>query len=232
MMLELEDVNAYYGSSQILHGVSMHVGESEAVSLLGRNGAGKTTTLLTIMGFLRPRPGSIRYRGRELSALSPFRISRLGVGFVPQERGIFPSLTVLENLTVAARKGETGAWRLADIYEIFPRLKERARNRGSQLSGGEQQMLSIARALLLNPSVLVLDEPSEGLAPMLVQEIIQVLRRLKENGLSILLVEQNLRTALAVADRHYVLAKGKVCFTGSAAEIEHNETVIREYLTV
>src|SRR5271163_1674640 len=175
-MLDLHDVNAYYGDSHILHGVSLSVGEGEVVSLLGRNGAGKTTTILTVMGYLRPRPGRIVFRGRDISALPPYAVARLGIGFVPQERGIFPSLTVRENLTVFARsdnvRGETGGWTLARIFELFPILRAREDNLGFQLSGGEQQMLSIARALMLNPALLLLDEPSEGLAPMIVQQIV------------------------------------------------------------
>ena len=186
------------------------------VCLLGRNGAGKTTTILTIMGYLKPRQGRIRYGGRDIAALPPYAVARLGVGFVPQERGIFPSLTVRENLIVFARAGGTGAWTLGRIFDLFPVLHARERNLGFQLSGGEQQMLSIARALMLNPTLLLLDEPSEGLAPMIVQEIIEVLKGLKREGLAILLVEQNLRTAFALADRHHVMNKGEICFTGSS----------------
>jgi branched-chain amino acid transport system ATP-binding protein len=231
-MLRVANINAYYGLSHILHGVSLEVGEGEVVSLLGRNGAGKTTTLLTIMGYLKPRPGTIEYRNRSIAALPPYKVSRLGLGFVPQERGIFPSLTVLENLTVAARIDATKRWTLAHIHRIFPILEERSNNRGFQLSGGEQQMLAIARALLLNPSLLLLDEPSEGLAPIIVQGIFQTLQDLKKEGLSILLVEQNMRAAFALADRHYILSKGQVCFSGKTAEIDGNESVMREYLGV
>ena len=231
-MLDLENVNAYYGDSHILHGVSLAVKEGEVVCLLGRNGAGKTTTILTIMGYLKPRPGRIRYRGRDIAALPPYAVARLGFGFVPQERGIFPSLTVRENLTVFARGRAGGRWTLERILELFPSLRARERNLGFQLSGGEQQMLSIARALMLNPSLLLLDEPSEGLAPMIVQDIVEVLRNLKREGLAILLVEQNLRTALAVADRHHVMNKGEICFTGSSGELEGNEFVLRNYLSV
>jgi branched-chain amino acid transport system ATP-binding protein len=231
-MLDLENVNAYYGDSHILHGVSLAVNEGEVVCLLGRNGAGKTTTILTIMGYLKPRPGRIRFRGRDIAALPPYAVARLGFGFVPQERGIFPSLTVRENLTVFARGTAGGRWTLERILELFPSLRARERNLGFQLSGGEQQMLSIARALMLNPSLLLLDEPSEGLAPLIVQDIVEVLRNLKREGLAILLVEQNLRTALAVADRHHVMNKGEICFTGSSGELEGNDFVLRNYLSV
>jgi branched-chain amino acid transport system ATP-binding protein len=231
-MLEIENVNAYYGDSHILHGVSLSVEEGEIVCLLGRNGAGKSTTILTVMGYLQPRPGRIRYRGRDIAGLPPYAVARLGFGFVPQERRIFPSLTVRENLTVFARVGGKGFWTLQRIFDLFPVLRARERNLGFQLSGGEQQMLSIARALMLNPAMLLLDEPSEGLAPMIVQQIIEVLARLKQQGLAILLVEQSLRTAFAVGDRHHVMNKGEICFSGTAAELENNEFVLRNYLSV
>jgi branched-chain amino acid transport system ATP-binding protein len=231
-MLTLENVNAYYGDSHILHGVSLTVGDGEVVCLLGRNGAGKTTTILTVMGFLHPRRGHIHYDGRDIGTLPPYVIARLGFGFVPQERGIFPSLTVRENLTVLARSGGKEAWTLERTFALFPNLRARERNLGFQLSGGEQQMLSIARALMLNPKILLLDEPSEGLAPLIVQEIVEVLKRLKGEGLAILLVEQNLRAAFAVADRHHVMNKGEICFTGTTAELEHNDFVLRNYLSV
>jgi branched-chain amino acid transport system ATP-binding protein len=230
-MLELDGVHAYYGNSHVLHGVSMAVGQGEVVSLLGRNGAGKTTTVLTIMGYLAPDPGTIAYAGANLKGLPPFSLARRGFGFVPQERGIFPSLTVEENLTVAAR-ARTGRWTLGRAYALFPRLEERRGNLGFQLSGGEQQMLAIARALMLNPDVMLLDEPSEGLAPLIVEEIVKVLRTLKDEGLAVLLIEQNLRVALDLADRHYVMSKGTVCYTGTTPELEGNERVLREYLSV
>jgi branched-chain amino acid transport system ATP-binding protein len=231
-MLVLDNVNTYYGDSHILHGVSFSVRKGEVVCLLGRNGAGKTTAILTIMGYLKPRPGRIVYNGRDIGELAPYRVARLGFGFVPQERGIFPSLTVRENLTVFASSNRQSRWTLEGIYDLFPNLRARERNLGFQLSGGEQQMLSIARALMLNPMLLLLDEPSEGLAPIIVQEIIKVLKTLKDEGLAILLVEQNLRTALAVADRHHVMSKGEICFTGSSAQLEGNEFVMRNYLSV
>ena len=231
-MLHVADIHAYYGQSHVLQGVSLGVGKGEVVSLLGRNGSGKTTTLLTIMGYLSPAPGSITYDGVEIGGLPPYRISRMGLGFVPQERGIFPSLTVLENLTVAARKGQRGEWTLERVLGLFPRLRERAANRGSQLSGGEQQMLSIGRALLLNPSLLILDEPSEGLAPLIVQEIIAILHEVRAGGLPILIVEQNIRAAFAVADRHYILSKGAVCFTGTTDELRGDEAMLHQHLGV
>jgi len=231
-MLELDRINTYYGESHILRGVSLSVREGEVVCLLGRNGAGKTTTILSAMGYLKPRSGRITYRGRDTAAMQPYEIARLGVGYVPQERGIFPSLTVRENLTVFARGGNGGRWTLARIYELFPVLASRAGNLGFQLSGGEQQMLSIARALMLNPSLLMLDEPSEGLAPMILEQIVASLKSLKAEGLAILLVEQNLRTALALGERHHILNKGEICFTGTSAELDGNEAVLRDYLSV
>jgi branched-chain amino acid transport system ATP-binding protein len=231
-MLNLENVESYYGDSHILHGISLTVRKGEVVCLLGRNGAGKTTTMLTIMGYLHPRRGTIRLQGRDIERLPPNAVARLGVGYVPQERGIFASLSVRENLTVFARGSRNGYWTLQRIFELFPILKARERNLGFQLSGGEQQMLSIARALMLNPALLLLDEPSEGLAPMIVKEIIDVLRRLKGAGLAILLVEQNLRVARAVADRHHVMNKGVICFTGGTTELENSEAVLRNYLSV
>jgi branched-chain amino acid transport system ATP-binding protein len=231
-MLELANVNAYYGESHVLQGVSLTIGEGEVVCLLGRNGAGKTTTILATMGYLPLRPGRVAWRGREIGGMPPYAISRLGIGFVPQERGIFPSLTIEENLTVFARGAGPGKWTLERIYALFPVLRARSRNLGFQLSGGEQQMLSIARALMLNPSLLLLDEPSEGLAPMIVDEIITILRHLRQEGLAILLVEQNMHTALGLADRHHVLSKGEICFVGSSAELDGNEDVKKLYLAV
>jgi branched-chain amino acid transport system ATP-binding protein len=231
-VLELDGIHTYYGDSHVLRGVSLSVGEGEVVCLLGRNGAGKTTTILTAMGYVKPRTGRIAYRARNITALRPFEIARLGVGYVPQERGIFPSLTVVENLTVFARGAKRGRWTLPRIFALFPVLEARLGHLGFQLSGGEQQMLSIARALMLNPTLLLLDEPSEGLAPMILQQIVTAIKSLRSEGLAILLVEQNLRTALALGDRHHVLNKGEICYTGSSAELDGNETVLRDYLSV
>jgi branched-chain amino acid transport system ATP-binding protein len=231
-MLSLVNVHAYYGDSHILRDVTFDVGKGEIVCLLGRNGAGKTTTILTIMGRIKPRLGRIQFGTKDITALAPYRIARLGLGLVPQERGIFPSLTVRENLTVFAREGNGAGWTIDRIYKLFPVLQARRRNLGFQLSGGEQQMLSIARALLLNPALLVLDEPSEGLAPLIVREIVEVLKALKDEGLAILLVEQNFQAALAVADRHHVLNKGQICFSGTSATLQADEFVLRNYLSV
>jgi len=231
-MLHADDIHTYYGESHVLRGISLEVAEGSVTSILGRNGAGKTTTVLSVMGYLKPRKGSVSYMGKSIAGLPSHRISRMGLGFVPQERGVFPSLSVEENLTVAARPGANGGWTLDKVYQLFPRLKERRSNRGFQLSGGEQQMVSIARALMLNPSVLILDEPSEGLAPMIVDEIVEILRRLKSEGLAVLLIEQNLSVALDLADMHYVLSKGEVCFQGDSAALKDNDYVLSTHLSV
>ncbi len=231
-MLEVQDIHTYYGDSHVLRGVSLSVAPGRVTSILGRNGAGKTTTVLTIMGYLKARQGRITYDGARIDGTPAHRISRMGLGFVPQERGVFPSLTVEENLTVAARPGRDGKWTLERIYTLFPRLEERRGNRGFQLSGGEQQMVSIARALMLNPSVIILDEPSEGLAPLIVDEIVDILAHLKAEGLAILLIEQNLKVALSLGDAHYVLSKGEVCFTGTSDALRHDERVLGTHLSV
>jgi len=237
--LAVDNLNAWYGTAHILFDMSFTVGRGEVVALMGRNGAGKSTTMKAVMGLSPRRNGSVRLNGRDVSALKPFEIARLGMGFTPEDRRIFSDLTVLENLTVFARKAflDDGAdvaapWTLTRIFEVFPALQAREGNLGFQLSGGEQQMLSIARALMLNPQLLLLDEPSEGLAPMIVQQIVEVLSKLKGEGLGILLVEQNLRTAFAVGDRHYVMNKGAICFSGSAVDLENNDLVLRNYLSV
>jgi branched-chain amino acid transport system ATP-binding protein len=232
-MLELADVHTYYGESYVLQGTSLEVKEGSVVGLMGRNGMGKTTTIRTIMGFTPLRHGVIRFRGNDISNLESYRIAQMGLGLVPQGRLIFPSLTVLENLTVAARGGEKdGAWNLDRVYSIFPVLKERANYRGTLLSGGEQQMLTIARALMTNPQLLLMDEPSEGLAPIVVREIGQIIRELKESGFSILLVEQNLPMALAVADYVYVISKGVIVYESASEKLWTDEEVKAKYLGV
>ncbi|WP_199229469.1 ABC transporter ATP-binding protein [Azospirillum sp. TSO22-1] len=208
-MLEIKDLHAYYGESHVLHGVTLSIPAGEVVTLLGRNGAGKTTTLRSIMGIVPRAEGSIRLQGKELVGLAPFRIGRLGIGFVPEERGIFASLDVEENLMLPPQV-QPGGLSVAEIFELFPNLKERLRSQGTRLSGGEQQMLAIARILRTGARLLLLDEPTEGLAPVIIQQIGRVIRTLKEKGFTVLLVEQNFRFAATLADRHYVMEDGRV----------------------
>jgi branched-chain amino acid transport system ATP-binding protein len=223
--LSLADVHAFYGDSHILHGVSFSLQPGGVLALLGRNGAGKTTCISTIIGFLKPRRGDIRLFGEPIEGLSPERISRLGIALVPQGRRIFPSLTVRENLVVAQQREKTTnrPWNLERIYNMFPRLRERHAQFAGTLSGGELQMLAIGRALMGNPRVLLLDEPSEGLAPLIVAEVGRTIRRLKEEGQSIILVEQNLKLALDVADQVVILNTGRCVFTGPAGEVFNDE---------
>jgi branched-chain amino acid transport system ATP-binding protein len=232
--LSLTDVNAFYGDSHILHGVSFALKPGAVLALLGRNGAGKTTCISTIIGFLQPRDGEIRLFGEPIHGLSPERISHLGIGLVPQGRRIFPSLTVRENLIVAQQREKTTdkPWNLERIYEMFPRLRERHGQFAGTLSGGEQQMLAIGRALMGNPRVLLLDEPSEGLAPLIVAEVGRTVRRLKQEGQSIVLVEQNLQLALDVADQAVILNTGRCVFNGNAADVLSNEELIAQHLGV
>ena len=228
-MLDVEAIQTYYGESHILHGVSIRVGEGEAVALLGRNGAGKTTLIRSVAGFTPPREGRVVFGGQPVQAWPAYRIARQGLALVPQGRRIFSPLTVRENLTLGARQGE---WTLDRVHALFPRLAERALQPGGTLSGGEQQMLAIARALMTNGRMLVLDEPSEGLAPIVVREIGRIVRGLKGGRLSILLVEQNYHLALQVADRVYVMNKGQIVWKGTPAGLEADEDVKRRYLGV
>ena len=232
--LSLTDVHTFYGESHILHGVSFSLRPGGVLALLGRNGAGKTTCISTIIGFLRPRDGAIKLFGEPIEGLSPERISRLGIGLVPQGRRIFPSLTVRENLIVAQqRESTTGKpWSVERIYSLFPGLRERHAQFAGTLSGGEQQMLAIGRALMGNPRVLLLDEPSEGLAPLIVAEVGRTIRRLKEEGQSIVLVEQNIQLALDVADQVVILNTGRCVFTGNASDVLNNEELIAQNLGV
>ena len=228
-MLQVDDIHTYYGDSHILQGVSLKVNDGELVCLVGRNGAGKTTTIRSIIGFNKPRAGQVVFDGKNLTGQAPFRIAGSGIGLVPQGRRIFPDLTVQENLLFAHKRG---SWDLNKVYQVFPRLKERQKNRGDQLSGGEQQMLAIARALLMNPKLILMDEPSEGLAPLIVREIGRIIRDVKNEGLSVLLVEQNLALGLSVADRCYVLNKGQIVYESSPDELRQNEQVKHQYLGV
>jgi branched-chain amino acid transport system ATP-binding protein len=232
--LSLTDVHAFYGDSHILHGVSFSLRPGGVLALLGRNGAGKTTCISTIIGFLQPQQGDIRLFGEPIAGLSPERISQLGIGLVPQGRRIFPSLTVRENLVVAQQRERTTGqpWNVDRIYGMFPRLRERHGQFAGTLSGGEQQMLAIGRALMGNPRVLLLDEPSEGLAPLIVAEVDQTIRRLKQEGQSIILVEQNLKLALEIADQAVVLNTGRCVFAGDARDLINNEDLIAQNLGV
>jgi branched-chain amino acid transport system ATP-binding protein len=232
-MLEINDIHTWYGDSYVLQGVEMQVSDGSVVVLLGRNGMGKTTTIRSIMGLTPPRKGSIKFDGTELVGLSPNQISRSGIGLVPQGRMIFPSLSVTENLTMAARTGgKDDPWTLEKVYETFPRLKERGKNKGNLLSGGEQQMLTIARALMTNPDLIMLDEPSEGLAPIVVQEVYRIIERLKAAGQSILLVEQDIGMAMSVADYAYIMSKGSILYDSEPKDLIDNEAVKTQYLGV
>ncbi|HUJ88041.1 MAG TPA: ABC transporter ATP-binding protein [Burkholderiales bacterium] len=223
--LEAEALHTFYGKSHILHGVSLEVREGEIVALLGRNGAGKSTTLRSLMGLTHAREGVVRAFGHATTDWPAYRIAGLGVGFVPEGRRIFANLTVDENLKVPLERA--GPWTVERVYKLFPRLEERRKNRGRQLSGGEQEMLAISRALLLNPRLLLLDEPSQGLAPIIVQDVFKVVVAARKEGISVLLVEQNVRAAVEVADRAYVLDDGRVVYEGPAAEFAKDEERVR-----
>ena len=224
-ILEAEAIHSFYGKSHILHGVSLTLQEGEIVTLLGRNGAGKTTTLRSLVGLTPAREGAVRIFGKATTHWPPYAIAALGIGYVPEGRRIFGNLTVEENLKVPLER--PGHWTIPRIYQLFPRLEERRRNKGRQLSGGEQEMLAIARALLLNPKILLLDEPSQGLAPLIVQEVFRVIADMRKTGMSILLVEQNVRAAVEIADRAYVLDDGRIIYEGAAAELARDEERVR-----
>jgi branched-chain amino acid transport system ATP-binding protein len=224
-VLEAQGLETYYGKSHILHGVGLTVSEGEIVALLGRNGAGKSTTLRSLIGLTHPRQGKITIFGQETTTWSPHRVAGLGVGFVPEGRRIFANLSVDENLRVPIER--SGPWTIARVYELFPRLAERKGNKGRQLSGGEQEMLAIGRALLLNPRLLMLDEPSQGLAPLIVKQVFEVVAAARREGISVLLVEQNVRAAVEIADRAYVLENGSMAYEGPAAEFAQDEERVR-----
>ena len=229
-MLAVADLHTYYGDSHVLHGVSLGVAPGEVVAILGRNGMGKTTLIRSVIGFTPPRRGQVRFKGMDITAWAPFRRIEGGMALVPQGRRVFPSLSVRENLDVA--RGGAGRWDLERVYGLFPRLRERAPNRANKLSGGEQQMLAIGRALMSNPALLLMDEPTEGLAPLLVREVGRVIGELKREGLSILLVEQNLPMAASVADRVHVLNRGEIVYSGAPGALLANEEVKSRYLGV
>ena len=234
MILEVKKIYTSYGLSQVLFGISLQVGEGEVVSLLGRNGVGKTTTLRSIMGLTPPHSGSIEWKGKEIAGKPSYQIAQLGIGFVPEDRRIFSDLTVWENLDVAIQRStkRENVWTIARVFELFPALEPIQNRRGGFLSGGEQQMLTIARTLMGNPDLLLLDEPSEGLAPIVVQQLGEQISKLKREGMTILLCEQNARFSLELSDRLYILEKGEVRYQGSVAEFRKDEEAYRTYLAL
>ncbi|MBK4734582.1 ABC transporter ATP-binding protein [Noviherbaspirillum pedocola] len=230
-MLEIADLHAYYGKSHVLHGVDMHVGEGEIVSLLGRNGVGRSTTVKAAMGQVTAT-GSIRFKGEQILGEKAFRIAWKGLGYVPENRDIFPTLTVEQNLLLGEKKGKRSRWTLADMYRMFPRLEERRNTAAGVLSGGEQQMLTLCRTLMGDPDLIMIDEPTEGLAPKIVDLVAEYLNTLKSRGISVLLVEQKLAIALEISQRVYVMGHGAIVFEGTPAELRANEAIRKEWLEV
>jgi len=236
-MLEVKEIHSFYGKSHILHGVSLELKEGELVCLLGRNGVGKSTTLKSIMGIVRPSRGSVMFQNQELVGKQPFEIARLGLGYVPEDRRIFKSLTVHENLMIGIQKGRDGGssskgWSPEKVYEFFPKLGERRNNKGNHLSGGEQQMLTVARTLMGNPNLVLIDEPTEGLAPLIVQGVLEMLSTVRESGVTVLMVEQNFKAAIKVSDRFYIMGKGQMVFQGDKGALLAAEDVRKNYLEV
>jgi len=234
MILEIQEINTYYGQSHVLQGISLSIDEGEVVSLLGRNGVGKTTTLRSVMGLTPPRRGSIKFQGKEIAGKSPFEIARLGIGYVPDDRRIFPDLTTFENLEISRRmsRSKQGYWTLDTVCDLFPVLRDLRSSKGTHLSGGEQKMLAIGRALMKNPGIILLDEPAEGLAPLVVRNLMDVIKTIRDEGVTILLADQNLKFCRAVADRGYILEKGVMQYEGTMKEIWENEEVVSKYLVV
>jgi branched-chain amino acid transport system ATP-binding protein len=231
-LLEVTDIETCYGLSQVLFGVSLSIGPGEMVTLMGRNGMGKTTTVRSVMGLTQARAGTIRFQGADIRGLPAYRIAQLGIGLVPEGRQIFPNLTVRENLVATAAARANGEWTLDRVYELFPRLAERETSMGNQLSGGEQQMLAVGRALMTNPQLLLLDEATEGLAPLIRQEIWKCLARLKQTGLAILVIDKNVGALTRVADRHFLLERGRVVWTGDSTALAAAPDVQHRYLGV
>ncbi|MCW5749695.1 MAG: ABC transporter ATP-binding protein [Alphaproteobacteria bacterium] len=231
-MLAVEGIDTSYGTSQVLHGISLEVKAGEMVTLMGRNGMGKTTTIRSIMGLTRPARGSIRFRGQEILGLPSYRVAQIGLGLVPEGRQVFPNLTVRENLvaTAANRSNAASPWTISRVYELFPRLAERAESAGNQLSGGEQQMLAIGRALMTNPHLLILDEATEGLAPLIRREIWACLERLKRDGQAILVIDKNIQALTRIAERHYIIEKGRNVWSGSSRELMADQQIQHRYL--
>jgi branched-chain amino acid transport system ATP-binding protein len=234
MILGIEEIDTYYGQSHVLQSISLSIDEGEVVSLLGRNGVGKTTTLRSIMGLTPPRRGSIKFQGKEIAGKQSFEIARLGIGYVPDDRRIFADLTTFENLEIARRmsRKKGGFWNIDTVCDLFPVLRDLRSSKGTHLSGGEQKMLAIGRALMKNPDIILLDEPAEGLAPLIVKNLIDVIKRIRDEGITILLADQNLKFCRAVADRGYILEKGIIQYEGTMTEIWENEEVVSKYLVV
>lgn len=231
-MLEVKGLHAFYGKSHILHGVDMNIGKGEIVSLLGRNGVGRSTTCKSIMGLVAPH-GTITYNGEKISGLEPHQIAHRGIGYVPEDRLIFPGLTTRQNLELGMKKsGQEGRWKLEDAYKLFPRLEERAETPAEVLSGGEQQMLTMCRTLLGDPELIMIDEPTEGLAPQIVKQVGEFLEQIAASGMSVLLIEQKLSIALKVSQRLYVMGHGEIVFEGTPGDLEANESVRKEWLEV
>jgi len=238
MLLQVRDLNTYYGTSHVLQGISLDVAKGELVALLGRNGMGKSTTLKTVMGLVKSRTGSVHFNGNNITGQAPYKVARAGIGYVPEERRIFPDLSVLDNLLLGIKDGKVanaddpGAWTLERIFRHFPRLKEREHQKGKTLSGGEQQMLAIGRSLLGNPELLLVDEPTEGLAPLMVKEVRNVLYEINRSGVSILMVEHNLKVALSLAHRVYLMGKSHIGYKGTVEELKDNREAREKYLAV
>ena len=231
-MLNVRDLHAYYGKSHILHGVNLQVGSGEIVSLLGRNGVGRSTTIKAVMGQVAPI-GSVEFKGKQLVGLKPHEVAHLGLGYVPEDRSIFPTLTVRQNLLLGQKGArQSGRWSMEDLFNIFPRMRERADTLGGVLSGGEQQMLTLCRTLMGDPDLVMIDEPTEGLAPKIVEQVAQLLQEIKNRGVSILLVEQKLAIALDISNRLYVMGHGQIVFEGTPAALRANEAVRKEWLEV
>jgi len=233
-MLQVEKINTFYGSSQILFDVCLDVSSGEVVALLGRNGAGKTTTLRSIMGLTCPKDGKIKYEGEDIIGMPPYKIAKMGIGYVPEDRIIFPDLSVLDNLNVALKSGSGvgNKWTIERVFELFPPLKPRALQKGETLSGGEQQMLTIVRTMMGNPQFLLMDEPTEGLAPLLIKEVRKLIFAIAQTETTILLSEQNIKFALKSAQRIYIIEKGRIQYEGNVEDLQQNESIMKKYLAV
>ena len=238
MFLEVKDLNTYYGASHVLQGISLDVDNGEIVALLGRNGMGKSTTLKSIMGLVKPKSGTVTFDGKKITGYPPYKAARVGIGYVPEERRIFPNLPVVDNLFLGIKGGkienpdDPDVWTIERIFRHFPKLKERANQKGSLLSGGEQQMLAIGRSLMGNPKLLLVDEPTEGLAPLLVKEVRDILEDINKAGVTILLVEHNLKVAMSLADRLYLMSKAHIAFSGTVEELDAQPEIREKYLEV